>query len=80
MRIGSGVARQDIIQLISRKKRLSFSHIIAKNKFHKMGFDLLDVVDIILEVERKYKLIIPDEVPLESIDDLVQFLQTKTIT
>jgi len=45
-----------------------------------MGFDLLDVVDIILEVERKYKLIIPDEVPLESIDDLVQFLQTKTIT
>ena len=80
MRIGSGVARQDIIQLISRKKRLSFSHIIAKNSFHKMGFDLLDVVDIILEVERKYKLIIPDEVPLESVDDLVQFLQAKTIS
>jgi acyl carrier protein len=36
------------------------------------------VVDIILAVEKKYNVVIPDEVPVYSIDDLVNYLQLKT--
>jgi len=74
MHTNAAIARQEIIHLISRKKKVSFSLITATNSFQKMGFDMLDVVDIILEVEKRYNITIPDEVPLESVDDLVQFL------
>jgi len=74
MPTNAAIARQEIIHLISRKKKVSFSHIMAINSFHKLGFDMLDVVDIILEVEKRYNVTIPDEVPLESVDDLVQFI------
>ena len=74
MHTNAAIARQEIIYLISRKKNVSFSLITTTNSFQKMGFDMLDVVDIILEVEKRYNVTIPDEVLLESVDDLVQFL------
>jgi len=74
MATNTAIARQEIIHLISRKKKVSFSLTMASNSFYKMGFDMLDIVDIILEVEKRYNVTIPDEVPLESVDDLVQFI------
>ena len=74
MQTNAAIARQEIIHLISRRKKVSFSLITTTNSFQKMGFDVLDVVDIILEVEKRFHITIPDEVPLESADDLVQFL------
>ena len=74
MQNNTTIARQEIIHLISRKKKVSFSLVTTTNCFQKMGFDVLDVVDIILEVEKRFNITIPDEVSLESVDDLVQFL------
>ncbi|WP_255345437.1 MULTISPECIES: hypothetical protein [Pontibacter] len=39
--------------------------------------DIVDVVDIILAVEKKFDVVIPDEVPVYSIDDLVNYLQLR---
>ncbi|WP_246000843.1 acyl carrier protein [Pontibacter diazotrophicus] len=36
--------------------------------------DIVDVVDIILAVEKKYSIVIPDEVPVYTIDDFVNYV------
>ncbi|MFD3001536.1 acyl carrier protein [Pontibacter toksunensis] len=45
----------------------------------KLGLDILDVVDIILEVEKIYNLTIPDEVPVYSVDDFVRYVYSQLI-
>jgi acyl carrier protein len=65
--------RKDIARLISAKKGVKVSKL-NHTKFSALGFDELDVVEMILEVERKYQVVIPDELPLNNIDDFVQFI------
>jgi acyl carrier protein len=66
-----------------RQVRSIISHVkgIARHQlrattdlFGELGLEMLDMVDIILEVERYFQLIIPDEVPLRTPGDFVQYL------
>ena len=66
--------RKQIAQLLSRKKRIRMAKLQGNTTFNCLGLDLLDLVDLILDVEKTYKVTIPDEVPLNSIDDFVHFL------
>jgi acyl carrier protein len=43
----------------------------------KLGFDTVDIVDIILEVERHFQITIPDEVPLAHVQDFVGYVATQ---
>lgn len=45
--------------------------------FDQLGIDDRDLFDIILEVERYFQVVIPDEVPLQSLDDFVDFIQAQ---
>ncbi|MFC5272281.1 acyl carrier protein [Adhaeribacter terreus] len=65
--------RKEIAHLISAKKKVKISKL-NHSTFSALGFDELDVVEMILEVEKKYHLVIPDELPLKTIDDFVQFV------
>jgi acyl carrier protein len=65
--------RREIARLISAKKGVKVS-ALNRAKFSSLGFDELDLVEMILEVERKYRVVIPDELPLNNIDDFVQFI------
>lgn len=47
--------------------------------FHQLGLDDRDLLDIILEVEKSFQVVIPDEVPLESLEDFVAFLQAQVL-
>jgi acyl carrier protein len=47
--------------------------------FEQLNLDNRDLLDIILEVERCYQVLIPDEVPLQSLDDFVSFIQSQRI-
>ncbi|MBC6992527.1 acyl carrier protein [Hymenobacter sp. BT491] len=66
---------RQVQHIIRRRKHLSLSRLSPAADLHtELGFDMLDVVDIILEVEQRYQLTIPDEVPLRTINDFVRFL------
>lgn len=67
------VLRREIAHLISAKKKVKVSKL-NHYSFNALGFDELDVVEMILEVEKKYHLVIPDELPLHSINDFVEFV------
>ena len=65
---------QEIAYLISQKKRLPLARILETKDLQKLGLDLLDIVDLILEIEKRYHMVIPDEVPLHSINDFVRLI------
>ncbi|UOR06970.1 acyl carrier protein [Hymenobacter aerilatus] len=61
--------------LIHRRKGVELRRLrVSTDLSHELGFDLIDVVDIILEVERRYDLTIPDEVPLDTVGDFVRYI------
>ncbi|GEO06263.1 hypothetical protein AAE02nite_39270 [Adhaeribacter aerolatus] len=66
--------RQNIAQLIQQQKGIRTSRILTQS-FEQLGFDLVDLIDIILAVEHKFEVTIPDEVPLNSVDDFVSFIK-----
>jgi len=70
--------RQELVQLIKTHKNINVSRLLTQN-FDQIGFDSVDLVDIILEVEKAYHIYIPDEVPLNKIDDFVQFLSSRNL-
>ena len=71
--------RQDIAHLIQVHKGVSVSRLLTKS-FDQIGFDLVDLIDIILAVEKEYNITIPDEVPLNSVNDFVSFMQGKMVS
>jgi len=70
--------RQELVQLIKMHKKIDASRLLTQS-FDQIGFDPIDLVDIILEVEKTYHILIPDEVPLHKIDDFVQFLSSQNL-
>ncbi|UOG73053.1 phosphopantetheine-binding protein [Hymenobacter tibetensis] len=62
---------QKVRRIISRRKDIKLQRLQFTSTFRELNFDLVDVVDIILELERSFHLTIPDEVPLHTIGDFV---------
>lgn len=65
------------MHIITSIKKVSPNRLLKVRDFTKLDFDIIDVVDIILAVERRYHLSIPDEVPVYSIDDFVNYVYTQ---
>lgn len=66
--------RHEVVSIISSFKRISPQRLISVNDLTELGFDILDVVEVILKLEKKYKLTIPDDVPVYSVDDFVNII------
>ena len=66
---------QEVIRIISRTKKVKPSRLQTDVSLEqKLGFDTLDVVDIILALEKKYHIVIPDEVPINTVGDFVTYV------
>jgi len=66
---------QHVRRIISRLKGIARRQLHATTDLlYEFGLEALDMVDIILEVESYFQLTIPDEVPLRTPGDFVQFL------
>ncbi|WP_025604524.1 acyl carrier protein [Pontibacter actiniarum] len=69
----------EVIQIISTLTRVHPNRLSQVRDLTQLGLDIIDVVDIILEVEKAYGLTIPDEVPVYSVDDFVSFVYNQSI-
>lgn len=67
---------QQVRHLISRRKHVALRRLRSSTSLrHELQFDMVDVVDIILEVERYFHLTIPDEVPVDTVGDLMHYVR-----
>ncbi|HEX8348519.1 MAG TPA: phosphopantetheine-binding protein [Hymenobacter sp.] len=66
-----------VLHTISKRKSITMKRLQTTTDLaQELGFDTLDVVDIILELERRFQVNIPDEVPLATVNDFVRYLDT----
>ena len=64
-----------VIHIISKTKEIRPARLRpSANLSREFGFDTVDVVDIILELEKKFHIVIPDEVPLHTVGDIVDYV------
>jgi len=71
---------KEVVKIISKTKEIKPSRLRSSANLSKeFGFDTVDVVDIILEVEKSFKIVIPDEVPLNTVGDFVTYVSTHTM-
>lgn len=71
---------REVIRIISKTKEIKPDRLQnSKRLFQDFGFDTVDLVDIILELEKNFHITIPDEVPIDTVGDFVDFVATHTI-
>ena len=63
------------MRIIMRRKRVRPEFIRPRTRLlEELHFDTVDVVDVILALEKRFHLIIPDEVPLTTVGDFVKYV------
>ena len=71
--------QNEVIKIISRTKEIKPSRLRTSANLSKFGFDTVDVVDIILEFEKNFHITIPDEVPIDTVGDFVNYVSSHTM-
>lgn len=69
---------REVRRIIHRRKGIRLALLLPGTQLGpELGFDVVDVVDIILELERTFCITIPDEEPLHTIADLSRCVQQR---
>ncbi|TPE43025.1 acyl carrier protein [Pontibacter mangrovi] len=71
--------QHDVVNIITRVTRINPNRLLQVQDLSKLGLDLIDVVDIILQLEKTYRITIPDDVPVYRVDDLVNYVHSHTL-
>ncbi|MBD1398149.1 acyl carrier protein [Pontibacter sp. JH31] len=71
---------REVIRIISKTKEIRPARLQANARLEKdFGFDTVDLVDIILELEKSFNIVIPDEVPINTVGDFVDFVASHSM-
>ena len=71
---------REVIRIISKTKEIRPARLQATARLSQdFGFDTVDVVDIILELEKSFHIIIPDEVPINTVGDFVEYVASQAL-
>jgi acyl carrier protein len=65
----------EVIRIISKTTKIKPTRLHADADLErKLGFDTLDVVDIILALEKSFHIEIPDDVQIQTVRDFVDYV------
>ena len=70
--------QQQVLRIIGQRKSLRVRNLRLNLRLTQLYFDLLDVVDIILELENSFHITIPDDVPFVTLGDFVEYVASHT--
>lgn len=77
MKISYSSIEKTITRYISRNTGIRSAAILEKNRLEALGMDQVDLVNLIMAVEKKYHITIPDEVPLHTVRDIIHYVYYK---
>ncbi|ALJ00015.1 acyl carrier protein [Rufibacter tibetensis] len=70
---------QKVVKIISKVKRIQPSRLrISSDLSKEFGYDTVDLVSIIWELEKSFQIEIPDEVPLQTVGHFVEYVSNHT--
>ncbi len=68
---------QQVLRIISKRKAIKAVRLRPTASLSRdLRFDTVDLVDIILELERSFHITVPDEVPFYTVGDFVRYVTT----
>ncbi|MCC9166453.1 acyl carrier protein [Pontibacter harenae] len=71
---------KEVVRIISKTKKIQPARLQPDSNLEKsFGFDTVDVVDIIIELEKNFHIIIPDEVPINTVGDFVDYVSAHAL-
>ncbi len=71
---------QQVFRIISKRKAIRASRVRKTARLARdLRFETLDVVDIILALENQFHIVIPDEVPLDTVGDFVRYVRDHAV-
>jgi len=66
---------QQVLRIISKRKAIKAVRLRRTASLSRdLSFDTVDLVDIILELERNFHITVPDEVPFYTVGDFVRYV------
>ena len=66
---------QQVLRIISKRKAIKAVRLRPTASLSRdLRFDTVDLVDIILELERSFHITVPDEVPFITVGDFVRYV------
>jgi acyl carrier protein len=66
---------QQVLRIISKRKAIKAVRLRRTASLSRdLRFDTVDLVDIILELERSFHITVPDEVPFYTVGDFVRYV------
>ncbi|MDD6603546.1 MAG: acyl carrier protein [Eubacteriales bacterium] len=71
----------EVKEILAEQLNVDINKIdIASNLADDLGADSLDAIDIVMTIEDRYSIEVPDEVieNMETVDDIVSFIETHT--
>lgn len=71
--------QNELVSIITSVTKINPNRLLRVRDLTTLGLDIIDVVEIILKVEKAYHLTIPDEVPVYTLDDFVNYVHTHTM-
>ena len=66
---------KEVKLIVGRIKGLNYTRVANNKGLWEYGLDIVDLVDVILAIEKKYNIIIPDDVPVYTVNDFVNYIQ-----
>ncbi|WP_223652608.1 acyl carrier protein [Hymenobacter psoromatis] len=70
---------QQVLRIISKRKAIKPVRLRRTASLSRdLRFDTVDLVDIILELERNFHITVPDEVPFHTVGDFVRYVTAHT--
>ena len=78
---GSKIIEQQVLKIISKRKAIKAVRLRRTASLSRdLRFDTVDVVDIILELERNFNITVPDEIPFFTVGDFVRYVSAHAAT
>lgn len=66
---------QQVLRIISKRKAIKTVRLRRTASLSRdLRFDTVDLVDIIIELERSFHIYVPDEVPFNTVGDFVRYV------
>jgi len=68
---------EELKVLIAEDRTLKLSSVNETTKFSDMGFDSIDKVEMIMQVEEHFKVKLENDIAVETVGELAKIIQAK---
>ena len=68
---------EELREIVAENRTLKISSISETSKFSEMGFDSIDKVEMIMQVEERFQVKLENDIAVETVGELAKIIESK---